>query len=98
MFKLTLVEKIVYVVPNIALIAITLDGRLYLIADVWPIWLILINVFLITSSAIGYYANKKGRNRVSFFLFSYFLSPILMGLIVAVMTDSRTPNNRRCAE
>ena len=91
MFKLTLVEKIVYIVPNIALIAITLDGRLYLIAGAWPIFLVLINVFLIASSAIGYFASKKGRNRVSFFLLSYFLSPLLMGLIVAVMADSSSP-------
>jgi hypothetical protein len=91
MFKLTLVEKIVYIVPNIALIVITLDGRLFEIADRWPIFLVLLNVFLVASSAIGYFASKKGRNRVSFFLLSYFLSPLLMGLIVAVITDSSSP-------
>ena len=91
MFKLTSVEKIVYLIPNIALIAITLDGRLYLIADVWPIFLVLINFVLVASSAVGYFASKKGRNRVSFFLLSLFLSPILMGLIVAAVADSRAP-------
>jgi hypothetical protein len=91
MLKLTLVEKIFYIVPNIVLIAITFDGRLYVIADIWPIFLILINALLIASSAIGFFASKKGRNRVSFFLLSYFLSPILMGLIVAVMADSSSP-------
>lgn len=92
MFKLTLIEKIFYVIPNIALIAITFDGRLYLIADVWQIFLILINGFLIASSAVGHFATQKGRNRVSFFLLSLFLSPILMGLIVAVIADSRPAN------
>ena len=89
MFKLTPIEKIFYLIPNIALIAITFDGRLYLIADVWPVFFILINGLLIASSAVGHFATQKGRSRISFFLLSFFLSPILMGLIVAVVTDSR---------
>ena len=88
-FKLTPIEKIFYLIPNIALIAITFDGRLYLIADVWPVFFILINGLLIASSAVGHFATQKGRSRISFFLLSFFLSPILMGLIVAVVTDSR---------
>jgi len=95
MFKLSLVEKFFYIVPNVALIAITLDGRLYVIADVWLVFFILINAALVASSAIGYFASKKGRNRISFFLFSCLLSPILMGLIVAVIADSNLPHQSK---
>jgi hypothetical protein len=91
MFKLTLVEKIFYIIPNLALLAINIDGRLFLIAGILPF--VLINGVLIASSAIGYFASKKGRNRVSFFLLSCLLSPILLGLIVAVISDSGSPKN-----
>jgi hypothetical protein len=89
MFKLTLVEKIFYIVPNLALLAINIDGRLFLLAGILPF--VLINGVLIASSTVGYFAAKKGRNRISFFLLSFLVTPILMGLIVAVMADSSSP-------
>lgn len=91
MFKLTLVEKFFFIIPNIALLAVNIDGRLYLIAGV--VLFILINGVLVASTAVGYFASAKGRNRVSFFLLSLLLSPILMGLIVAVMSNSGLPRN-----
>ena len=89
MFKLTLVEKIVYIFTYIALLAIVL--RIGFSAFGFLILLILINAILIVSSTVGYFAAKKGRNRISFFLLSFLVTPILMGLIVAVMADSSSP-------
>jgi len=91
MLKLTMLERIFYLVPYIALIAITVDGRLYVIADAALFFFIVITSLLLASSAVGYFAEKKGRNRISFFLLSFFLSPILMGLIVAVLGGSNAP-------
>ena len=85
MFKLTKVEIASYALFYVVLALITFDGRLYVIADASSIFFLLITALLISSSAVGFFASTKERNRVSFFLLSLFFSPIFMGLVVAVM-------------
>lgn len=91
MLKLTMVEKLIYAILYVVLVAITVDGRLYVIADAAIVFFILITALLIASSAVGYFAEKKGRNRLSFFLLSLFFSPVMLGLIVAIIAN---PNSQ----
>lgn len=85
MFKLTKVELAFYALFYMTLALITYDGRLYEIADRSIFFFVLITALLISSSAVGFFASTKERNRISFFLLSIFFSPMFMGLIVAIM-------------
>lgn len=40
--------------------------------------------------AVGFFAHNKGRNPVIWFLFSVFTSPIIGGIVVALLSDSKS--------
>lgn len=49
------------------------------------VMLFLVGFWSLAAAAVGQAAEKKGRNRISFFLLSLVISPIITALIVACM-------------
>ena len=53
----------------------------------WIILLLLLSIWIFASHKIAKSAARKGRNYKSFFWLSLLVSPILMGIIVAVIPE-----------
>ena len=49
--------------------------------------------WLFLCGGIGYYANTKGRSAILWALLAFFFSPIIIGIILALMKDNRVGND-----